>query len=79
MGFEYEIECYSTERITDEELRAKLGGGEVDNREFTVQIKDFDKIYFCAHVQNNTSRIAFSKIIEIALSNNDAVVVKEIK
>jgi hypothetical protein len=78
MGYEYEIECYSTERITDEELRSRLGVDQLDNREFTIQVKDSDKIYFCSHLRSDASRIAFAKLLEMALASNDAVVVKEI-
>jgi hypothetical protein len=77
MGLEYEIECYNTHAFTAESLRVMLGVQELSNPEFTVELQPDARIYFCHHVLKDSSRIAFAKIVERALSSNDAVVIRE--
>lgn len=74
---EYRIECYSTERISEELLRKELDVASLDNEHYTVEISDYEKMYFRDHSSNEISRIAFAKLIEVALLNNDAVVISK--
>lgn len=75
MGIAYRIECYSTERITEDSLRSRLGVDKLDNENYTIEIENYDKIHFREQSSNDTSRVALAKVIEIALLHNDAVVI----
>jgi hypothetical protein len=71
----YKIECYSTENVSEDVLKKSLGVDSLDNANFAIEIRDYDYIYFHDHKRNDTSCIAFAKLIELALSWNDAIVI----
>jgi hypothetical protein len=78
LATDYRIECYSTEGVTEELLRTALDIAALDNEHYTIEISDYEKIYFRDHSSIEISRVAFAKLVEVALLNNDAIVISKL-